>query len=53
MLKKLLITFGLLIIIAAGGLFFGYKKLTDSAQHPISYHPNQLFILEKVHQAKN
>lgn len=47
MLKKLLITFGLLIIIAAGGLFFGYKKLTDLAQHPISYHPNQLFILEK------
>lgn len=47
MLKRLLILFGLLAILTAGSLFWGYQKLTDLAKHPINSKSEQLFILEK------
>ncbi len=47
MLKKILIALGLAGVIACGGLFYGYQKLTSLAEHPITVQPNQLFVLEK------
>lgn len=47
MLKKLFILLGLLIIIVTSALFWGYKKLTDLSEHPITSQPEQLFVLKK------
>lgn len=47
MLKKILISLGLIGIVAAGGLFYGYQKLNDLGEHNITVQPDQLFVLEK------
>lgn len=47
MLKKLLLSLAALGVIAAGGLFYGYQKLNDLAQHPLTAQADQFFIVEK------
>ncbi|AIZ79852.1 endolytic transglycosylase MltG [Actinobacillus equuli] len=47
MIKKFLISLGLIGIIALGGAFYGYQKLSDLAKHPITAKADQFFLLEK------
>lgn len=47
MLKKILIALGLVGIIALGGVFYGYQKLNNLAEHKITAQPDQLFVLER------
>lgn len=47
MLKKILLSLGLLGVIAVGGAFYGYQKLTNLAEHKITLKEKQFFILEK------
>lgn len=47
MIKKILLSLGLLGVVALGGAFYGYQKLTTLASHPLTTKENQFFILEK------
>lgn len=44
MLKKTLLIFGVVAVIAVS---YGYKKITDLAQHALTIHDDQFFIVEK------
>ncbi|WP_150538596.1 endolytic transglycosylase MltG [Actinobacillus vicugnae] len=47
MIKKLLISLGLLGVVTLGGAFYAYHKLSDLAKHPITAKADQFFLLEK------
>ncbi|KDB45476.1 endolytic transglycosylase MltG [Glaesserella parasuis] len=47
MLKKILISLGLLSAVALGGGVYVYKKLNQLAEHQLTVKPEQLFVLEK------
>lgn len=47
MLKKFLISLGLVGVVAAGGAFYGYQKMISLAEHPLTTREDQFFILEK------
>ncbi|MFK5289072.1 endolytic transglycosylase MltG, partial [Glaesserella parasuis] len=47
MLKKILISLGLLSVIALGGGIYVYQKLNLLAEHKLTVKPEQLFVLEK------
>lgn len=47
MLKKILISFGLLSAFALGGGVYVYQKLNQLAEHKLTVKPEQLFVLEK------
>ncbi|MDO9749641.1 endolytic transglycosylase MltG [Glaesserella parasuis] len=47
MLKKFLISLGLVGVVAVGGAFYGYQKMISLAEHPLTTREDQFFILEK------
>ena len=47
MLKKILISLGLLSAFALGGGIYVYQKLNQLAEHKLTVKPEQLFVLEK------
>ncbi|MDH2997144.1 aminodeoxychorismate lyase [Pasteurellaceae bacterium LFhippo2] len=47
MLKKLLISLGLVGAVTAGAGFYFYQKLNGLAEHPLKASDNQFFIVEK------
>lgn len=47
MLKKIFFFLSLLVVIAAGGAFYAYQKLSALAAHPLTAKEDQLFILGK------
>lgn len=47
MIKKLLISLGLLGVATLGGAFYGYQKLSELAKHPLTAKADQFFLLEK------
>lgn len=47
MLKKILISLGLLSAVALGGSVYVYQKLNQLAEHKLTVKPEQLFVLEK------
>ena len=47
MLKKKLLSLGVLAVVTAGALGYGYKKITDLASYPLIVHADQFFIVEK------
>lgn len=47
MVKKTLLSLGVIALIAVGALGYGYKKITDLAQHALTIHDDQFFIVEK------